>query len=253
MVEVLQDEASIGIVYADRIVVDEYGSFLERSPSGRAEDLYLINRIGACFLYRREVTAALNGYDEDLFGAEDYDFWLRAALQFRYHHLGQFLYYYRVQGESLTAEVPSGCRETSRRRWQMVAAGCWPDEETRLQAHVEWGVRCLTAGVWERSVTNRGCGWRTGSPQRCGPACGGRCSRGPCNWPAPRTTGGTGGFWRYRPYLLEVADDPQVARFLAARRYPKWVYGVKDRLSGLQRRLRSWKGRLTGVDLLRYL
>ncbi len=247
MIEVLQGNAGVGIVYADQIVVDEYGSIMGRSQSGTADDLHITNEIGACFLYRREVTSALDGYDEDLFGAEDYDFWLRAVLRYRFHHLGEFLYYYRVQGESLTSRkyhLVAENVEKAVRRWlpQVV----WPDEATRIQAHVEWGVRCLTAGIWEDVYEPwlQGAEWIAPEVRR-------RMRREVLtravqlarrayyrrDWEDLK---------RYRPYLLEVRDDPKVAKFLASRLYPKWVYRAKDRLCAFQRRLRSWKVWLAG-------
>lgn len=41
-------------------------------------------------------------YDESLFGAEDYDYWLRVAGMFKLRALRRELYVYRVHGESLT-------------------------------------------------------------------------------------------------------------------------------------------------------
>jgi hypothetical protein len=62
------------------------------------------NVVGPCFLYRARVQEQLRRYAEDLFLAEDYDFWLRASCHFRFARLSQNLYNYRVHSGSLTAK-----------------------------------------------------------------------------------------------------------------------------------------------------
>jgi hypothetical protein len=69
---------------------------------GPASEILFGNRIGAAFLYRAEVTQTLGGYDETLFGVEDYDFWLRAARSFTFVTLDEDLYLYRRHGARLT-------------------------------------------------------------------------------------------------------------------------------------------------------
>jgi glycosyltransferase involved in cell wall biosynthesis len=105
--EQLAAEATAGpdadILYADFQVIDEHGALIRKEAVEPAGNLIFGNSIGCCFLYRREVDAALGGYDESLFGVEDYDFWLRAAAHgFRYRPVHRELYSYRRHGESLT-------------------------------------------------------------------------------------------------------------------------------------------------------
>ena len=91
------------IYYADFRMIDEQGQVGKTIAVGEPEDMVLGNVVGCCFLYRREVDAALNGYDEDLFGVEDYDFWIRAARQgFRLRPVREVLYSYRRHASSLT-------------------------------------------------------------------------------------------------------------------------------------------------------
>lgn len=91
------------IVYADFHLIrgdDEAGSEVQ---IGEPEGLIFSNTIGCCFLYRREVDERVGGYDEALFGIEDYDFWLRVeAAGFRFHHIDKSLYIYRRHDDSLT-------------------------------------------------------------------------------------------------------------------------------------------------------
>ncbi|VVT07116.1 glycosyltransferase family 2 protein [Erythrobacter sp. EC-HK427] len=91
------------IIHADYRVIDPEGTHRQRIRTGPADHLPLDNTIGCCFLYRREVDARLGGYDESLFGMEDYDFWLRAwRAGFTFHHLPSELYLYRRHPGSLT-------------------------------------------------------------------------------------------------------------------------------------------------------
>lgn len=90
------------VVYAGYDVIDEHGAYRRTvMPSPPGELLYR-NGVGAAFLYRAEVGNALGGYDEGLFGVEDYDFWLRAARRFRLCPVEQTLYRYRRHPRSLT-------------------------------------------------------------------------------------------------------------------------------------------------------
>ena len=96
------DEADV--VHADFMLIDEAGTELGRSRVGPIDRLLYGNNVGACFLYRARVTEALGGYDTKLFGVEDYDFWLRAALRFTFLSLHEDLYVYRKHGGSLTSQ-----------------------------------------------------------------------------------------------------------------------------------------------------
>ncbi len=164
MREVLESEKDVAIVYADSTRVNEFGQprgvgCREHIP---VERLYEGCGVGACFLYRAQVTAALGGYDENLFGAEDYDFWLRASLQFRFRWLPENLYFYRAHGATISStRYHSNARNVEKavRRWIPLVR--WPDDVTRSQAHIEWGVRCLARESGKKCM-NRGCANRTG-------------------------------------------------------------------------------------------
>lgn len=59
------------------------------------------NHIGACFLYTRALYEAVGDYDPELFLVEDYDYFLRAARQFRFCHIAEPLYYFRRDDATL--------------------------------------------------------------------------------------------------------------------------------------------------------
>ncbi|SBV34514.1 Glycosyl transferase, family 2 [uncultured Sphingopyxis sp.] len=104
LVATLDAHPAADIVYADFTLIDDAGTELGRSRVGPIERLLHGNNVGACFLYRARVTEALGGYDTALFGVEDYDFWLRAALRFAFVALHEDLYIYRKHGGSLTSQ-----------------------------------------------------------------------------------------------------------------------------------------------------
>lgn len=102
LVAALDAAPDASIAYADFSVIDAEGRVTGFQKMGPASEILLGNRIGAAFLYRAEVTRTLGGYDEALFGVEDYDFWLRAARRFDFVKLDEDLYLYRRHEASLT-------------------------------------------------------------------------------------------------------------------------------------------------------
>jgi len=98
----LDRRPQVDVVYAGWTEVDAEGSAVLAQPARPPQDLAVINCVGACFLYRREVHQALGGYSEDLSLAEDYDFWLRASLAFRLEPLDRLLYFYRRHEAALS-------------------------------------------------------------------------------------------------------------------------------------------------------
>lgn len=102
LVATLDAHPDADIAFADFSLIDDAGTIFGQSQVGPIDRLIHGNNVGACFLYRRAVTEALGGYDNDLFGVEDYDFWLRAAARFRFQVLHEDLYLYRKHDGSLT-------------------------------------------------------------------------------------------------------------------------------------------------------
>lgn len=104
MTAVLNEHPEVAVVYADRTYIDEAGAPLRIERAEPVERIADHNPVGACFLYRREVHSSIGGFDESLFLAEDYDFWLRASCRYRFHTLEADLYLYREHGGSLTGQ-----------------------------------------------------------------------------------------------------------------------------------------------------
>lgn len=110
MVSALLDRPDASVVYAGYAVIGDMGQVLNTEPARKPSSLVLGNVVGACFLYRREVQDTVGPYDETIFLAEDYDFWLRAAQRFQFMALDTELYFYRQHQQSLSA---SRCIEFS--------------------------------------------------------------------------------------------------------------------------------------------
>jgi len=103
MVAFLLDNLQVGLVYADMWLVDETGTLQEIDvlpPDHLKTQPW--NGIYACFMYRREVYAAVGEYDPSTRLAEDYDYWLRIAERYPIAALHRRLYYYRQHAGSLT-------------------------------------------------------------------------------------------------------------------------------------------------------
>jgi len=139
LVAALDANPAAAIAHADYSVIDAGGRMIGYQKVGPASELLFGNRIGAAFLYRAEVTRALMGYDETLFGVEDYDFWLRAARRFAFVTLGEDLYLYRRHGASLTdrraQRIHRLASQVLRRELALVT-----DRKLRARALVEHGL-----------------------------------------------------------------------------------------------------------------
>lgn len=103
MVAFLENHAEVGLVYAGFTRIDEAGAATGATTVLPPEEVVSANVIGACFLYRRAVQETIGGYDEQVFCAEDLDYWLRASMHFRLAPLQMDLYLYRHHSQSLSA------------------------------------------------------------------------------------------------------------------------------------------------------
>jgi glycosyltransferase involved in cell wall biosynthesis len=102
MTSFLEEHPTVGLVYADCVLIDEAGRYLRDYPAQPASKLAYMNPLGPCFLYRRSVYETVGAYDADVFLAEDYEYWLRTYRQFELAPLHKILYEYRWHDDSLT-------------------------------------------------------------------------------------------------------------------------------------------------------
>lgn len=93
------------VVYSNYDIIWEDGSLKREHVTGPITKLLFGDCIGASFLYRKKVFTEIGGYNPELFLVEDYHFFFKASLVFRFKHLEENLYKYRIHGESLTGKI----------------------------------------------------------------------------------------------------------------------------------------------------
>jgi len=104
LVDQLAAQPEWGLVYSDYTLVDGTGQKLRDVSVPAPCMLAFGNTVGGSFLYRRAVYEQLGPYAEDLFLAEDFDYWLRVASRFQMGVVTRSLYYYRTHEQSLTSQ-----------------------------------------------------------------------------------------------------------------------------------------------------
>jgi glycosyltransferase involved in cell wall biosynthesis len=105
MLHTLTEHPNIDLVYTDYSLVDENGHVFGVRKFNNIYDSFTDwLGCGACFLYKEQVFRVNKGYNPGAFLIEDYDFFMRAFLQFNFHYLpGYDLYFYREHPSSLTS------------------------------------------------------------------------------------------------------------------------------------------------------
>lgn len=103
MARVLDERSDADFVYASFDIVDANGASVGRHLAQPPDAFLRGETSNACFLYRRAVYEHLGAYAEDLFLAEDYEYWLRVLLGgHQMVALAEPLYAYRRHERSLT-------------------------------------------------------------------------------------------------------------------------------------------------------
>lgn len=98
--------SSSDIVYCEYLIIDDHGVITNQSHLKPIEYLLFHGIIGACFLYKKHVFFKNDGYNENLFLVEDYDFWLRALKHSKFTKIDNPGYYlYRYHENSLTIKI----------------------------------------------------------------------------------------------------------------------------------------------------
>jgi glycosyltransferase involved in cell wall biosynthesis len=110
LVQALGEDPSVGLVYADRYLMDEGGRDLGRFNTPDYDPYLLLhaNLVHCCFLYRRECMARVGGYDPEFIYGEDWEYWIRISQYSRMKHVPQALYRYRLHSTSMTSELVRG-------------------------------------------------------------------------------------------------------------------------------------------------
>jgi len=93
------------LVYAHCDVINNTGKITGFLNAKAADHLLFENVVGACFLYTKEIYAAVGYYNAQMVLIEDYDFWLRVAKQGIIKASDEILYEYRQHEDSLTSQI----------------------------------------------------------------------------------------------------------------------------------------------------
>lgn len=92
-------------VFSNFDIISSSGEFLKTINTKKIKLLLYENIIGASFIYKKRIFQELGGYDVNLQGVEDYDFWVRVALNFKLKHINKSLYKYRLHDSSMTTSL----------------------------------------------------------------------------------------------------------------------------------------------------
>lgn len=103
MVQTLEANPDVGMVYSDYQKIDAEGNIIEENCAEELDWISCTNPIGACFLYTREIALKVGKYNPDMFLAEDYDYWIRILRAGNILFLRENLYQYRVHDGSLSS------------------------------------------------------------------------------------------------------------------------------------------------------
>jgi len=110
LVAALDDDQSVGLVYADRYLMDDEGHDLGRFNTCEYDPFLLLhaNLVHCCFLYRREWAQRAGGYDPAFIYGEDWEYWVRLSQHCRMKRIPQALYRYRLHRSSMTSDLVRG-------------------------------------------------------------------------------------------------------------------------------------------------
>ncbi|AIK96942.1 glycosyltransferase family 2 protein [Candidatus Odyssella acanthamoebae] len=100
----LDNQPEIDFVYSDMDLINEMDQITDFISAGPASDIIFRNVVGACFMYRRQIGEQIGLYNDALFLCEDYEYWLRIALQRKILPIHENLYRYRRHTKSLSEQ-----------------------------------------------------------------------------------------------------------------------------------------------------
>ena len=110
LVQALDEDPTVGLVYADFYLTDDSGQDLGRFETVDYDPHWLLytNLVHCCFLYRRECMERVGGYHPKFIYCEDYEYWIRISQHFSMKRVSQALYRYRLHKASMTGKMERG-------------------------------------------------------------------------------------------------------------------------------------------------
>lgn len=97
----------VPLVCADMEIIDEKDTkanteFMKDYHFDESK-IYFENIVRGCFLYKHDILERVGFYNENLFGLEDYEYWVRIYKEYgKIGYIDECLYQYRIHSESLT-------------------------------------------------------------------------------------------------------------------------------------------------------
>jgi glycosyltransferase involved in cell wall biosynthesis len=136
---------NIEIVYTDYTTIDKSDQILEKREVLSPENLIFNNCVGPSFLYKRIVQEEIGPYAEDLFLAEDLDFWLRASCKFILYPLHNNCYNYRIHSTSLTS-LQQDRINIAHVKTMLRNLPCmnWLGDKMKGRAYLELGIKAIS-------------------------------------------------------------------------------------------------------------
>jgi glycosyltransferase involved in cell wall biosynthesis len=110
LVDALDRDPTVGLVYADFYLMDDSGQDLGRFETVDYDPHWFLytNLVHCCFMYRRECKERVGGYEPDFIYSEDYEYWIRISRYYSMKRVPQVLYRYRLHKSSMTGEMERG-------------------------------------------------------------------------------------------------------------------------------------------------
>lgn len=115
LVQALDADPGVGLVYADRYLMDDDGNDLGRFDLPDYDPYLLLhaNLVHCCFLYRRQCMERVGLFDPEFIYGEDWEYWIRVSQYYAMKRVPQALYRYRMHRTSMTSELVRGTADNN--------------------------------------------------------------------------------------------------------------------------------------------
>ena len=106
LLEKLESDSMLGMVFPDYFLVDSQGEVLERQKRHDFDnEVKLFDQAahGACTMIRVQFLREIGGYDESFSCQDGYELWVKFTSKFKVSNINEPLFYYRKHGKNLTS------------------------------------------------------------------------------------------------------------------------------------------------------
>ena len=106
LLEKLESDSMLGMVFPDYFLVDTQGEVLERQKRHDFDnEVKLFDQAahGACTMIRVQFLREIGGYDESFSCQDGYELWVKFTSKFKVSNINEPLFYYRKHGKNLTS------------------------------------------------------------------------------------------------------------------------------------------------------